>query len=140
MDITGLTRRTILATGLAGLAGAAFPFRRALAAYPEHPMTWIVAYAAGGGSDTLARILAEAMSPKLGQAIVIENRPGGATNIGGIVKLLGESRRLDELDGGRAGLGYAAALMPQTSCHAWKAARRGSRLQAFGGGAGGRGC
>ena len=82
MDITGLTRRTILATGLAGLAGAAFPFRRALAAYPEHPIKWIVAYAAGGGSDTLARILAEAMSPKLGQAIVIENRPGGATNIG----------------------------------------------------------
>jgi tripartite-type tricarboxylate transporter receptor subunit TctC len=82
MDITDVTRRTILATGLAGLAGAAFPFRWALAAYPEHPMTWIVAYAAGGGSDTLARILAEAMSPKLGQAIVIENRPGGATNIG----------------------------------------------------------
>jgi tripartite-type tricarboxylate transporter receptor subunit TctC len=82
MDISGVTRRTILTTGLVGLAGAAFPFRRPLAAYPEHPITWIVAYAAGGGSDTLARILAEAMSPKLGQAIVIENRPGGATNIG----------------------------------------------------------
>jgi tripartite-type tricarboxylate transporter receptor subunit TctC len=82
MDISGVTRRTILTTGLVGLAGAAFPVRRALAAYPEHPIKWIVAYAAGGGSDTLARILAEAMSPKLGQAIVIENRPGGATNIG----------------------------------------------------------
>ena len=41
-----------------------------------------MAYAAGGGTDTLARILAEAMAPKLGQSIVIENRPGGATNIG----------------------------------------------------------
>jgi tripartite-type tricarboxylate transporter receptor subunit TctC len=82
MSDISVTRRTILATGLAGLAMTAFPFRRALAAYPEHPIKWIVAYAAGGGTDTLARILAETMSLKLGQAIVIENRPGGATNIG----------------------------------------------------------
>ena len=82
MSDISVTRRTILATGFAGLAMTAFPFRSALAAYPEHPIKWIVAYAAGGGTDTLARILAETMSPKLGQAIVIENRPGGATNIG----------------------------------------------------------
>src|SRR4051794_4412815 len=82
MDITGLTRRTILATGLAGLAGAAFPFRRALAAYPEHPITWIVAYAAGGGSDTLARIRGGALSPRGGGAIVIETRRGGEKNSG----------------------------------------------------------
>src|SRR3954465_3577822 len=55
--------------GLAGLATALLPIRSALAAYPEHPIKWIVAYAAGGGTDTLARILAETMSPKLGQAI-----------------------------------------------------------------------
>ena len=63
-------------------AAAALPLRMARAAYPEGPITWIVAYAAGGGTDTLARILGEAMAPKLGQAVVIENRPGGATNIG----------------------------------------------------------
>ena len=46
----------------------------------------------------------------------------------GIVKLLGESRGLGELDGEQGVAGYAACLMPQTSCHAWKAraARRGS--------------
>jgi tripartite-type tricarboxylate transporter receptor subunit TctC len=82
MDITRVTRRKILAASLAGLATTVLPFRQALAAYPEYPIKWIVAYAAGGGSDTLARILAQAMSPKLGQAIVIENRPGGSTNIG----------------------------------------------------------
>jgi tripartite-type tricarboxylate transporter receptor subunit TctC len=82
MNDISVTRRTILTTGLAGLAATAFPFRQALAAFPEQTIKWIVAYAAGGGTDTLARILAEAMSPKLGQAIVIENRPGGATNIG----------------------------------------------------------
>jgi tripartite-type tricarboxylate transporter receptor subunit TctC len=82
MSDISVTRRTILATGLAGLASALLPIRSALAAYPEQTIKWIVAYAAGGGTDTLARILAETMSPKLGQAIVIENRPGGATNIG----------------------------------------------------------
>ena len=73
-----LSRRTALLAGLA----AGMPLRAALAAYPDRPIEWIVAYAAGGGTDTLARLLAEAMSPRLGQSIVIQNRPGGATNIG----------------------------------------------------------
>jgi tripartite-type tricarboxylate transporter receptor subunit TctC len=73
-----LGRRAMLATSAAALA----PVRAALAAYPDRPVTWIVAYAAGGGSDTLARLLAEAMAPLLGQPLVIENKPGGATNIG----------------------------------------------------------
>jgi hypothetical protein len=47
--------------------------------------------------------------------------------LAGIVKLLGVSRELGEHDGGRAGLGYAACVMPQTSCHAWKARVRSAR-------------
>lgn len=74
-----LPRRAVVAAGLA----AALPLRAArAAAYPDRPIAWIVAYAAGGGTDTLARLLAEAMGPALGQGLVIENRPGGATNIG----------------------------------------------------------
>jgi len=46
---------------------------------------------------------------------------------GGIVKLLGESRGLDELAREQGVLGYAACLMPQTSCHAWKARARSAR-------------
>jgi tripartite-type tricarboxylate transporter receptor subunit TctC len=46
------------------------------------PIKWIVPCPAGGGTDTLARTLAEAMSATLGQTIVIENKPGAATNIG----------------------------------------------------------
>jgi tripartite-type tricarboxylate transporter receptor subunit TctC len=79
MNRTHLSRRTALA---AGFAAAALPLRQAHAAYPDRPLTWIVAYAAGGGSDTLARILAERMAPDLAQQLVIENKPGGATNIG----------------------------------------------------------
>ena len=74
------SRRAVSVVGLA--AAIALPLRQVLAAYPERPITWIVAYAADGGSDTLARLLAEAMAPRLGQSIVIENRPGGATNTG----------------------------------------------------------
>lgn len=79
MDAFRISRRSALAAGLAAI----MPLRGALAqAYPDHPIRWIVAYAAGGGTDTLARILGAAMSPKLGQPMVIENRPGAATNIG----------------------------------------------------------
>jgi tripartite-type tricarboxylate transporter receptor subunit TctC len=79
MDNICLSRRAALAAGLA----SALPLRGALAQqYPDHPLKWIVAYAAGGGTDTLARILGAAMSSKLGQPVVIDNRPGAATNIG----------------------------------------------------------
>lgn len=73
-----VTRRT----ALAALAATALPLRSAWAAYPDQPIIWIVAYAAGGGTDTLARLLGEAMGPSLGQPFVVENKPGGATNIG----------------------------------------------------------
>ena len=74
-----IPRRATLAAGLAALV----PLRGARAQqYPDRPLKWIVAYAAGGGTDTLARVLGAAMSPKLGQPVVIDNRPGAATNIG----------------------------------------------------------
>jgi tripartite-type tricarboxylate transporter receptor subunit TctC len=50
--------------------------------YPQHAIEWVVPYAPGGGTDTVARALAQAMSTPLGQSIVINNKPGAATNIG----------------------------------------------------------
>jgi len=49
--------------------------------FPNQPVKLVVAFAPGTGSDALSRMLAEAMAGPLGQAIVVENRPGG----GGIV-------------------------------------------------------
>ena len=49
--------------------------------YPSQPIHWIVPYAAGGSVDTLARTLADVMQPALGQTLVIDNRPGGSTNV-----------------------------------------------------------
>jgi hypothetical protein len=67
----------------AALALATSPFASAQpAAYPSQPVKWIVPYVAGGGTDNLARSLAEAMQPSLGQPLIIDNRPGASTNIG----------------------------------------------------------
>lgn len=77
-----MDRRTLLATLASGAAVAAAPFARAQSAYPEQIIKWVVPYPAGGGTDVIARTLAEAMRQTLGQQIVIDNRPGAATNIG----------------------------------------------------------
>jgi len=71
-----IRRRTALALGLAPLAP-----RLARAAWPERPIRWLVATAPGGGSDILARLLGNAMSARLGQPVLVENRPGAASNI-----------------------------------------------------------
>ena len=50
--------------------------------YPSKPVRIIVAQAAGGGMDTLARLLAQEMTASLGQAVIVENKPGAAGIIG----------------------------------------------------------
>ena len=45
------------------------------------PIEWVVGYAAGGGSDIVARTVAEVMTKSLGQTLIINNKPGAATNI-----------------------------------------------------------
>src|SRR3954467_5191066 len=49
--------------------------------YPTRPITLVVPYAAGGGNDVMARIVAEKMSRSLGQQIVIENKGGAGGSI-----------------------------------------------------------
>lgn len=76
-----MDRRTLLATLASGAAMAASPFARAQD-YPTQLIKWVVPYPAGGGTDVIARTLAEAMRQALGQQIVVDNRPGASTNIG----------------------------------------------------------
>ncbi|MFM7608167.1 MAG: Bug family tripartite tricarboxylate transporter substrate binding protein, partial [Alphaproteobacteria bacterium] len=51
-------------------------------AYPERPIRVIVPYAAGGATDVVARVLAEAMAPILPQPLIIENRGGAGGMVG----------------------------------------------------------
>lgn len=65
-------------------ATAATGVRSAVAAqgYPSRPITLIVPFPAGGATDTLTRVVVEAIRPKLGGNLVVENKPGANTQIG----------------------------------------------------------
>jgi tripartite-type tricarboxylate transporter receptor subunit TctC len=77
------SRRRVLRAAAAGsLASLAMP---ALAAWPERPVRIVVTFPAGGASDIVARVLGEQLTHKLGQAVVIDNRPGAGGSVGGSV-------------------------------------------------------
>jgi tripartite-type tricarboxylate transporter receptor subunit TctC len=68
---------------LAGSVAACSAISRfaAAQAYPSRPVRWIVPFPAGGSTDLVARLMAERLTAQLGQPFVIENKPGGGTNI-----------------------------------------------------------
>lgn len=92
-----LKRRRLLAAALASAA----PLVHAQSDFPGKPIRLLVGYAAGGGVDTLARMLATRLPAVLGQQVVVENRPGATGMIAadavarsaadGYTLLLGES-------------------------------------------------
>jgi tripartite-type tricarboxylate transporter receptor subunit TctC len=75
--MTRITRRGALAA--AALLGAP---RAARAAWPERPVTLIVPFAAGGGTDVSARVMAQYLERELGQPFVVQNRAGAGGAIG----------------------------------------------------------
>jgi tripartite-type tricarboxylate transporter receptor subunit TctC len=76
-----VTRRTLLRGAAAAAAIGAVP-ARAQSNWPERQIRVIVPYPAGGSTDVLFRVLAETLKDKLGQPVVIENKPGASGNIG----------------------------------------------------------
>jgi tripartite-type tricarboxylate transporter receptor subunit TctC len=75
-----LTRRRLLAVSTAALLGGT---RAARAQdWPQRPVRIIVPFGPGGGSDIIGRIVAQSLQEKLGQPVVVENRPGAAGTLG----------------------------------------------------------
>jgi tripartite-type tricarboxylate transporter receptor subunit TctC len=74
-------RRRFLQLAGAIAAGPTLSQRARALDYPVRPIRWIVGYPAGGSADTVARIVAQWLTERLGQPVIIENKPGAATNI-----------------------------------------------------------
>ena len=72
----------ILIAALLCLAGASANYAVAAETYPVRTIRWIVPYPPGGTTDILARIMGQRLSERLGQQVLIDNRPGAGNNIG----------------------------------------------------------
>ena len=80
-----MERRTFLQAGLAGAVAATLPAAPAWAqpaVWPDKPVKWILSQPPGSGPDNVARLLGDRLASKLGQSIVIDNKPGGQNVIG----------------------------------------------------------
>jgi len=78
-------RRALLLAALTGAAALTASFGAAAApgdGYPSRPIRFVVPYAAGGTTDLVARTVGQRVGEKLGQPVVIENRPGAGGNVG----------------------------------------------------------
>lgn len=98
-------RRFYLAALMAGCLACAVPGAMAQAhEFPNRPMRLIVPFAAGGSTDIVARLLAEALHQKLGQPVVVENKPGAGGMLG--TELVAQATA----DGYTLGLGSISSL------------------------------
>ncbi|MFC5869365.1 Bug family tripartite tricarboxylate transporter substrate binding protein [Aquincola agrisoli] len=75
-------RRLLLQAAALGAGACAAPWVRAQQAWPAKPIRFIVPFNPGGATDTMARMLADKLGPRLGQTIIVENKGGAAGVIG----------------------------------------------------------
>src|SRR5438046_10643310 len=73
-------RRFLYLAGAAGATSGASP-RASAQAYPARPLRWIVGFPPGGGADIVSRIMAPWLAERIGQPVVVENKPGASSNI-----------------------------------------------------------
>jgi tripartite-type tricarboxylate transporter receptor subunit TctC len=77
-----MQRRELLHRATALGAGLALPVALRAQGWPDKPVKWVLSQPPGSGPDNVARLLAERLGKQWGQAVVIENKPGGQNTIG----------------------------------------------------------
>jgi tripartite-type tricarboxylate transporter receptor subunit TctC len=75
-------QRRVLIASLGAAALATHPALRAQGGFPQRPITLVVPSAPGGTTDFTARLIADSLSRALGQPVIVDNKAGGAGNIG----------------------------------------------------------
>jgi tripartite-type tricarboxylate transporter receptor subunit TctC len=78
---TILPRRRFLQLAAGAVTLSTVPHKVSAQAFPARPVHWIVGFPPGGPADITARLLGQWLSDRLGQPIIIENRPGAASNL-----------------------------------------------------------
>jgi len=76
-----LCRRRVLRLAAGAVALPALAQRVCAQAYPSKPLRWIVGFPPGGGADAVVRIMAPWLAERLGQPVVVENKPGASTSL-----------------------------------------------------------
>jgi tripartite-type tricarboxylate transporter receptor subunit TctC len=74
-------RRTFLHLAAGTVGGIALPSIARAEDYPSRPVHLLVGFPAGSAADIVARVIGQSLSERLGQQVVVENRPGASTNI-----------------------------------------------------------
>ena len=105
------SRRAVLGAAL----GAPFAWPASAQAYPSRNPRMIVPFAAGGPTDVLARVMAEKVSPSLGQQVIVESRPGAGGNLAADLVARSEANGYTLLVAGQAILAINKALYKKLS-------------------------
>src|ERR1700733_5330257 len=77
----GFARRKLLQLGIGAVATTISARKGFAQSYPSRPISLVVFLPAGAGPDLVARLIGDALSKRLGQPVIIDNRPGAGGNI-----------------------------------------------------------
>jgi len=120
INIGHFARRSIVSALAVLLLAAAMAPARAQSDYPSRPIHLIVGFAAGGGNDIFARLVAAKASEILGQSVVVENRPGAGGRLSAEYVSNQTADGYTLLVGASGAMSIAAAIYPDLKYHPTK--------------------